>query len=301
MSTIRRPFQPLGELNLRRLANTKNFQNAIVPPTTDNSLKRPHEPSSPDEEDQENLDPISLPPSKKSKSGLEDSVQSKTALFMFTNGGDKTAAPTARPKRPLPASPRYTLVSKPSLTVSTSLPIRAGTARVPAGRSPVKRIGLMSHRRKVSRINPPSLCNGDAQGASLPFSLDAALSGTVSSYTPQAETKVPLMLDNSIPASWKFTIYEETECQQKDTILAHSTNILDISDDEGGLGAKDHRGKENIPPTDALITTEMPASRWNKMDDLPRTPLGGLDPAHFYAEGFDASSHFLVPAEKDEL
>lgn len=266
------------------------------------SLKRPLEPSGPDEDDQENVDPTSLPPSKKSKSGLEDSIQSKPAQFTFMNGGGKTATPTTRPKRPLPASSRYTLVSRPPLTVSTSSPTLAETARVPAGRLPVKRNGLMSHRRQVSRINPPSLSNGGGQGASLPFSLDAALSGTVSSYTPQADTKVPLMLDNSVPASWKFTIYEETECQQKDTILAHSTNILlDISDDEGGLGAKDLRGKENIPPTDAPIITEMPKSRRNKKDESPRTPLGGLDPAHFYAEGFDAASHFLIPAEKDEL
>lgn len=266
----------------------------------DNSLKRPHQPSGPDDYDQENIDPkLSLHPSKKSKSGLEDIIQSKPAQFMFTNGGGKTTAPTARPKRPLPVTSRYTLVSKPALTVSTSS-TRAETARIPAGRSPVKRNGLMSHRRKVSRINPPSFPNGGGQGVSLPFSLDAALSGTVSSYTPKVATKVPLMLDNSIPASWKFTIYEETEGQQKDTILAHSTNILDISDDECGLGAKDYRGKENIPPTDCPIVTEVPASRRNKMNNLPRTPLGSLNPAQFYTEGFDAYSHFLIPSEKED-
>lgn len=280
----------------------------------ENSLKRPLEPSGPDE-DQENLDPTRLPPAKKNKSGLEDTMKTKPPPFIFRNGVGKTAAPSTRPKQPLRKPSRYVPVSKPPPTVSTSAPTRAETARVPAGRSPVKRQGMKSYRRKVYGINPPSLSTGGGNTAALPFSLDAAVAGTLDSYTPAAETKaeikdeikdttmeeikLPLPLNTSIPASWQFAIYEETELEQKDTIFAHSTNILDISDDEG-LVAKDRRGKENIPPADHGAPM-VPASRRHKTDGVPRTPLDDLDPARFYPDGVDATSHVLVPDEKDEL
>ena len=78
---------------------------------------------------------------------------------------------------------------------------------------------------------------------------------------------------------------------------------LEISDDEGKTKAED-RGKENVDPEEvnAPITRSMAASlpkaqrvtRKDLMTDEPRTPLGDLNAADYYADGLDATSVVLV-------
>ena len=88
--------------------------------------------------------------------------------------------------------------------------------------------------------------------------------------------------------------------------MTQSANILDISDDESKAKEGTDRGKENIPPNDVPVastvsaplmsnTTKVASSRKDMMTDEPRTPLGDLNPADYYAEGLDASSVVLVP------
>ncbi len=84
--------------------------------------------------------------------------------------------------------------------------------------------------------------------------------------------------------------------------MYHYTLILDISsDDESRAAAKDDRSKENVPPVDGPVyssaaVTTLPA---DMMIDEPRSPLGTLDAKDIYAEGCDASSYIIVPAEKE--
>lgn len=91
---------------------------------------------------------------------------------------------------------------------------------------------------------------------------------------------------------------------QEQNVVVHRACNLDISDDESIASVEADRGKENIPPCDALstglpeITTDVPASRKNMMTDEPRTPLGDLEASDFYAEGCDASSYIIIPEEK---
>lgn len=246
-----------------------------------NALKRPYEPSSLHDGDVENVDPTLMPLSKKSKSGLEDIILSKSSQFIVTTMGDKPA----RPIRPLRTSRQATM---PTPTSFTSKPPPTST-----GRLPNKLKGVMSKRLKTTRINPPNFTIDNGQASTLPFSLDAALSGTVSSY--KATT----------PARHMFVIHEDTKDQEMENLFNHSTETLYISDDEGRPGGRDGRGKENIPPADAMYAAAptnnvIPTSRKNLMTDELRAPLGPLNPAEFYAQGYNENSFTMVPAQEGE-
>ena len=108
-----------------------------------------------------------------------------------------------------------------------------------------------------------------------------------------------------MPNSWLFDIHQDTMQEELGNLMQHSTCTLDISDDEGRFAAKDDRGKENIPPPDypavfstPAMTAVRPATRRDMMTDEPRAPLGDLDAKEFYAEGCDASSYIIIPAEQ---
>lgn len=151
-----------------------------------------------------------------------------------------------------------------------------------------------------TRVDPPAFSKAGSHGG-VPFSLDAALSGTVSSYKPVQPVEVPT-LEESIPKTWIFDIHEDTEAERASNLMEHYTGTLDISsDDESRAAAKDDRGKENIPPIDGLVYSSAAVTtlRADMMTDEPRSPLGTLDAKDFYAEGCDASSYIIVPAEKD--
>ena len=99
-----------------------------------------------------------------------------------------------------------------------------------------------------------------------------------------------------------FDIREDTEEEEAKNLMNHSICTLDISsDDESRAAAKDDRGKENIPPVDGFVysSATVTSSRADMMTDEPRTPLGALDTKDFYAEGCDASSYIIIPAEKE--
>lgn len=158
-----------------------------------------------------------------------------------------------------------------------------------------------------TRVNPPSFSSNGIQGG-LPFSIDAALSGTVPSYKPspvpasKVNSKEFCTLEEAKPKGWFFDIYEETEDMQEQNVVLHRACNLDISDDESLAGIKADKGKENIPPNDGFsaslpeVTTSIIASRMT-MTDEPRTPLGDLEASAFYAEGCDASSYILIPGD----
>lgn len=165
----------------------------------------------------------------------------------------------------------------------------SSTLTAPAGRSPKhKRIGILSRRRGtggITRINPA------ASSSSAPFSLNAALAGTVPSKPKTKPTK----------KTWDFKIYEDTPEDEMSNLMEHSTCTLDISDDEARASPKgDRDNKENVPPGDYFAATNSSVARRDMMSDESRSPLGDLDAKDFYADGCDASSVIVVPAEEAE-
>lgn len=248
-------------------------------------LKRRYEPEP--NSDSENVDPASLAsPPKKCKSGHED-ISRKSNVVLKT-----TPAPVQKPL--------VSKVTKPSVAGIRSKPIRGTspprnkTASGATGKKANKGIG--SARRNATRVNPPS---GGIGG--LPFSIDAALSGTVPAY----------YLDQDISAlgkskeSLKFEIYEDTQEEYMGNIVEHATCTLDISDDESrDKFYDDGSNKENVAPPDHTgnhsTSNQVPVTRKNMMTDDPRSPLGDLEASMYYAEGCDADSKDYFEGDDDD-
>ncbi|MCJ1285874.1 hypothetical protein MMC26_005216 [Xylographa opegraphella] len=291
-SPARQPFACLDGPRLRNLTNVKNRQNA-TPIVLASPVKRRYSPSF-DDVDSENIDPMNLKSSsKKAKNIYGNPIKpAKVSHFVLKSTYD---APTAL------ARPIITPKRLDAVRPSTRKAATPSSAPATAGRSPKsKRIGILSRRRVSSspftRVDPPTF--GLANG--MPFSIDAALSGTVSSYKaePVAAITVPT-LEESIPNGWMFDIHEDTPEEETGNVMSFSFQTVDISDDESRRAANDDRGKENIPPTDypSMVVATRSGFRQDVMTDEPRTPLGDLDAADFYADGCDVSSYIIVPAE----
>ena len=109
-------------------------------------------------------------------------------------------------------------------------------------------------------------------------------------------------------SSWFFDIHEDTPDQEMTNLLQHSTCILDISsDEESARRARDDRGKENVPPADDASQTSSRRARRGAAPgpdemviEAERAALKDLDVGEFYADGCDASSVFVVPADEEE-
>ena len=280
-----------------------------LPTTLSSPIKRRYSPPTFDDVDSENIDPsVFCSPSKKSKNldgaPVKPSKGSQFTLTSVSPAPTTFTKPTITPTRldtPQPPAGQKRKTAKPS------------SAPAAAGRSPKsKRIGILSRRRVSSspftRIDPPMFAGSRSQDA-VPFSIDAALSGTVSSYKPKPQPQVEAStLEDSIPKGWMFEIHEDTVEEELGNLMEHSTCTLDISDDESRQAVKDDRGKENIPPFDysgsqrhPVATTIRPVSRKDMMTDEPRSPLGDLDARDYYAGGCDASSYYIITGEKSNV
>ncbi|KAL9084532.1 MAG: hypothetical protein Q9165_008035 [Trypethelium subeluteriae] len=289
-TAIRQPFGELGTPRLQQLQNVKNRQNAITTShsapakstfTFSSPLKRQHSPpSSPkgdlsvfDDNDAENIDPsIFLSPSKRAKNdnGLPTKKPYPSFSLNLTPNLSTSSRPISTPK------------SRP-LRGSTPPPTSRMTA--PAGRSPQRqRVGLLSKNRRLSapikRIDPPSspfstpsTRSSSKSTPSLPFSIDAALNGSLSSssHKPSSQrgavaahdalSSHPVSAEEGgvkskpMPRSWFFAIHEDSPEQEATNLMEHSACVLDISSDEedDAVSAKsevDVKGKENVPPPD---------------------------------------------------
>ncbi|KAI9653007.1 MAG: hypothetical protein M1821_007760 [Bathelium mastoideum] len=283
-TAIRQPFGELGTPRLQQLQNVKNRQNAITAShsapakstfTFSSPLKRQHSPTFPakdgisvfDDNDSENVDPsIFLSPSKRSKNDNGLPVKKPNPTFSLNLTPTQPSSP--RPRSTLKATPLRGSTPPPSTRMTT-----------PAGRSPQRqRIGLLSKSRRISapvkRIDPPTPRSTKSSPA-LPFSIDAALSGSLSSSSskphqqqlsePAAREPAPKQQQPSMPRSWFFAIYEDTPEQEATLLMEHSACVLDISDDEGaakrGEDGEGARGKENVPPPDWVAAASQPRSR----------------------------------------
>lgn len=203
----------------------------------------------------------------------------------------------------------YLNPKSPAAKLNTN--IAKAPVSAPAGRSPTrgsKRIGILSNRRRTgspfTRVDPPSFSLGNAA----PFSLDAALKGTIPSYNSRSTLSADSALDDGSKSSWFFDIHEDTPEQEMTNLLQHSTCVLDISSDEESeqkarRERAEGRDKENIPPVDDVSQTSR-AARGANMDDMmiekSRDPLSQLNAADFYAVGCDECSVVLIPEDEDE-
>ncbi|KAF1981745.1 hypothetical protein K402DRAFT_398270 [Aulographum hederae CBS 113979] len=278
----RQPFAVLGESRLQQLTNIKNRQNAIQSTSLSSPaksilsspMKRRHTPDDDlfaDDVDSENIDPsLFNSPSKRSKNVDGTPQKSK---FVLTDSFNFNATP----KSPLGScfgsassslSPRPSSVKK---SLSLSVPATTHNTPISSSRgSPKhnKRITLLKQRRSTSnatpirRVDPPSF--GKARvGAGLPFSIDAALSGTIAGYTPKEEAVPapapanPAADKDHMPKGWFFDIYEETPEEEAANLMEHSACCLDISSDDDAETKQNRleqeRGKENVPPPDWVM------------------------------------------------
>ncbi|GIZ47106.1 hypothetical protein CKM354_001020600 [Cercospora kikuchii] len=325
------PFAPLDNPRLQHLASAKNRQNGVNlaaaqksgktnmnnMKTTGASNKRAYESCNFDDFDSENVDPAMFDsPSKKTKGNAFDLKQQKSFTFSLTTSKPMT---TMAPPSTFSASASPRALSTP-LRRKMSSPRAPLTA--PAGRSPKRKVlGVGGASRRISapftRIDPPSFGTSSSASA-LPFSLDAALSGSLpnSSAKMASSTSGGATIAESMPKNWFFEIYEDTPEEEAANLMEHSTLTLDLSsDDEGEMGKKElYRGKENTPPegydaptassprpaTAVTTMTEVVRTKVlakDEMDDGSRSPLSDLETEGFFPEGLSKESFVVVDEE----
>lgn len=183
----------------------------------------------------------------------------------------------------------------------------------PAGRSPKsKRVGILSRHRisasPFTRVDPPTF-GTTKNGGALPFSIDAALAGTIPSHKLRKPARTKELIAEtvleSMPKGWMFAIHTDSKDQEASNLMEHSACTLDISDDETSSKIFDEENKENIPPQPGMnapvsnVIAAMHASRKHMMTDEPRAPLGELEASDYYAAGCDASSYITISGDED--
>ncbi len=262
-----------------------------LPSTTSSALKR-HAPAEFDDIDSENIDPLVFSSPLKKGRAFDFDLTKSNDVPLF-------ASPPAKPAQYIERAQAAGQKRKAEDTVTPTAGIKRrvepSSAPAPAGRSPKhKRIGILSRRRMTTssftRVNPPSSSAVEPANG-LPFSIDAALAGTVPKHKPKpAHGK-----------GWHFEIHEDTKDDELNILLQHSTDTLDISEDENNSSKVDKDNKENIPPIDGPAAvgsaTQVAATRRDLMTDETREPLGDLDAKEYYAEDCDANSCIIVAAD----
>ncbi|KAL8287944.1 hypothetical protein RB597_000166 [Gaeumannomyces tritici] len=325
-STVpRQPFAPLDGSRLQNLTSLKNRQNAF----SSGPSKRKAE--SIDNDDSENVDPVIFSKRTKGSDSFFSNDYFKPSSFVLT----KAPAPSLPKPSPVPSYPtlnrtKHAGISKPRSIIKPRSPVSkintahpaAAPLSAPAGRSPTrssKRVGILSkNRRKTAspftRVDPPTF----GLGAGAPFSLDAALKGTVSSYASRsaaaAAPSSSLLGDlygAELDGSWNFEIHEDTPEQEMTNLLQHSTCVLDISSDEESEQKRrretaEGRDKENIPPVDDISQTTSSSARRRDLDgddmiyEKTRGPLSEMNVADYYAAGCHSGSVIIVPGDYDD-
>ncbi|ROW01962.1 hypothetical protein VMCG_05606 [Cytospora schulzeri] len=334
-AVTRQPFAPLDGSRLQGLTSTRNKQ-ASIPFSSPGKRKVA---DVLDVGDFENVDPAFLF-SKRSKASSSDGYSKdffKPPSFILTKSISTPAIPSSKNglSGPLSSSPVKEATSRPRSILKPKSPAKklvSSASRVsstpksaPAGRSPTrgnKRIGILNRRRNGAfpRVDPPSFNLSPA-----PFSLDAAIKGTVPSYAARSSSSVKKTSSSSsssssiadglydsassLKSSWFFDIHEDTPEQEMTNLLQHSTCLLDISSDEECAQKlrrekAEGRGKENVPPADDVSQTSVrratTTSEGGMEYEKPRVALGDLNVEEFYAEGCDPTSVIIVPGDDDD-
>ncbi|KAL0258588.1 hypothetical protein SLS55_006085 [Diplodia seriata] len=319
----RQPFAALDGPRLRNLTSAKNRQNLAISassfsfPSGKQSKyspsKRRHT-TSPFDDDLscENVDPAVVDsPTKRSKN--LDGSPKKVSKFVLSAEAAPVASSSARRSTPLSA------VEKPR---TSSVPTQSSIS-TSRGSPKNKRVGLLSKRR-TTRIDPPSFDLSPRRSSGVPFSIDAALSGTIPEYAPPprpAARKSAPTIDESMPKGWFFEIHEDSPEEEATNMMEHSATTLDISsDDDSDTRAENEsreRGKENIPPPDYYLAAssrsagasdagaeprKMKQRRKFEKDAMEedRSPLSALPASDFFGDGLDANSYVIVDGTAPE-
>ncbi|POS74701.1 hypothetical protein DHEL01_v206906 [Diaporthe helianthi] len=322
-AVTRQPFAPLDGTRLQSLTSARNQQASLSSPGKRKAADFLNV------DDFENVDPALLF-SKRSKANGSSKDFFKPPALIITKASSSSAVPSSKDgisasvlnSTMKVASPRQRSILNPKSPAKKLSCLSRGTSSpmsAPAGRSPTrgnKRIGILTRRRTgtITRIDPPVFSL-----SSTPFSLEAAIKGTVPSYaakTKAGTAKSSLSLSSSddfygskVKSSWEFDIHEDTPEQELTNLLQHSTCRLDISSDEecqrkASREKAEGRGKENVPPADDISQTSVrraaTMSEGGMEYEKPRTALGDLNVEDFYAEGCDPTTIFIVPEDEDD-
>lgn len=278
-----------------------------------------------DTDDSENVDPVLFSKRSKGSDGFSPSQDFIKPSRFFLTKSTSTSEIASSPLKIGTPRPRTLLQPKSPAARLNSGITKSSTLSAPAGRSPTrgKRSGLLSSRRRTaasySRVDPSSL--GLGASSSVPFSLDAALKGTIPSYTGATNASIGSSSRTSggtalgeldgpgMKSTWFFDIHEDTAEQEMTNLLQHSTCVLDISSDEESesrLERERLEGKENVPPADDVSQSSRPrnARAVGDLDDMifekERNPLGEMKTSDYYADGCDETSVVIVPGDDDE-
>ncbi|UKZ93401.1 uncharacterized protein TrAFT101_008316 [Trichoderma asperellum] len=299
-AVTRQPFAPLDGARLQSLTSLKNRQNAAPV-----SPKRKAEFLEID--NCENVDPLLFSKRSKGVSSAKDGLKPSN-YFLTPKISTPVRSSLATPVKAA-STPRRILSAKSCLSKLGSENATPKSCPPPAGRSPTrgKRSGMLSSRRRTTRLDPPSFMGA----SSAPFSLDAALKGTIAGYTPKPAARKPMssLLEPEAKSSWFFDIHEDTPEQEMTNLLQHSTCTLDISSDEeteqrAKRDGAEGRDKENIPPPDDVSQTSAQQTSQPKGEEMviekERVALGEMNAADFYADGCDETSVILIHEDDEE-
>ncbi|KAI0859226.1 hypothetical protein F4860DRAFT_483562 [Xylaria cubensis] len=337
VTTTRQPFAPLNEARLHTLTSLKNRQNAI--PNVSPGKRKASDVTGSD--NTENVDPVLFSKRAKGTDGFFPSKDSflKPPTFFLTKSASTNDLPVStNPAQPAAASPlsrTFLSPASPVAKLNTTSIARSSPLSAPGGRPLTRQRsgGLRSSRRRTggsfTRVDPPAFALPNASSSVAPFSLDAALRGTISSYTRRSNvsskksSSSSLSLSSSglsdlsglhepqMKSSWFFDIHEDTVIEDMTNDLNHKTSGLDLMSEEQKrkkLQEEYEESKENHPPLDDVSQTSQPPSRAVRLSsntdemvlEKERNPLGEMDPKDYYSEGCDENSIIIVPGDEDE-
>ncbi|PHH62597.1 hypothetical protein CDD81_6831 [Ophiocordyceps australis] len=305
-AVTRQPFAPLQHSRLQLLKSLKNRQHAPSSPTSPSKRKA----EAFDDLDVENVDPIMM---KRSKGcGSKPSMDVLKPALRYS----VSAPSVCTAQGPQAATSRRVLqphsVATPS---STHKPSPLSTSS-PSHGSRTRRVGGVARHHDhgpYSRSDKERF----AREASPPFSLDAALKGTITAHGRRSKASSCLTGSKSLldvgasetKSSWFFDIHEDTPDQEMDNMIQHGTCVLDISSDEdcakkARREEAEGRDKENIPPADyvsEILTrpTRRRATCMTAADCARRVALAEMKAADFYSDGCDETSIFIIPADEE--
>ena len=235
--------------------------------------------------DTENIPPsVTSVPCKRQKAIASSARVGTTSCHAEIQGSSTSSVTTISPHS-----------ENPEVTKNTRRKVLCPVSRVSRANNRSTKAYLISPNLKrraaggrFTQVAPPSMPSAICvSGSNLNFSIDAALSGTLSSYKPRPVSphQDPLALTNldvpttmchvlqdttfiltdtvAMPKAWIFDIHLDTPEEEMANIMAHNTGVLDIScnDDIHTKRGKEERGKENIPPLNHLDNAQLESSR----------------------------------------
>jgi hypothetical protein len=142
--------------------------------------------------------------------------------------------------------------------------------------------------------------------------------------TPTKTRSAGSTIQESMPTSWDFEIYEDTPEEEASNLMEHSTQSLNLSfDEEIAKAERDDRGKENeapegydaptasrqamsanmpaLPAPTRVKKTDLVRRKVTEMDDGERSPLSDLDTDEFVPEGLTRDAHVVVDALPEKV